>query len=74
MNFNVNYETDKNLIKNGMYFKCGEKYYIKVGKRCIEFSVDKEHIIDFEDIKQEDITMIFKSNGASLLKKQEVSE
>lgn len=68
------FETSKKLIKNGMYFRYCEKFYFKVGKKCIEFTIDKDHIIDFEDINQEDIIMIFKSNGVSLLKKQQVSE
>ena len=67
----IKYKTDKSLIKNGMYFQCGNKHYIKVGKKCIEFIVDKEHTIAFDDIKQEDITMIFKANGIALIEEED---
>ena len=52
---------DKKIIKNGMYFKYRDKYYIKIGNRCAEMDVNS--IIKFGEIKDEDIELIFNSNG-----------
>ena len=54
-------ESRKKVIKNGMYFKYRDKYYIKIGNRCAEMDVNS--IIKFDEIKDEDIELIFNSNG-----------
>ncbi len=54
-------ESRKKVIKNGMYFKYRDKYYIKIGNRCAEMNVNS--IIKFDEIKDEDIELIFNSNG-----------
>ena len=52
---------DKKIIKNGMYFKYRDKYYIKIGKRCAE--MDANSSILFNEIETEEIELIFNSNG-----------
>lgn len=59
-------KTDKNLIKNGMFFVCGDKHYIRIGKDCIEFTIDKKTVKKFDSIKEKDIINIFKRNGELL--------
>ena len=65
------YKTDKSLIKNGMYFQCNDKTYVKIGNCCLEIINDMNHIITFDTINQEDIKYIFKSNGQVLFDKQD---
>jgi len=52
---------DKKIIKNGMYFKYRDKYYIKIGNRCAEMDVNSS--ILFNEIETEEIKLIFNSNG-----------
>lgn len=67
--------TDKKLIKNGMYFSIGgNRFYIKIGKKCVEFKPINENILPFDEISQEEIKCIFKSNGTALVKEKEENE
>ena len=66
--------TDKKLIKNGMYFSIGERFYIKIGKKCVEFNPINENILPFDEVSQEEIKCIFKSNGTALMKEKEENE
>lgn len=66
--------TDKKLIKNGMYFSIGERFYIKIGKKCVKFNPINENILPFDEISQEEIKCIFKSNGTALMKEKEENE
>lgn len=68
------FETDKTKIKNGMYFKYNNLFYIKVGKKCVLFNLSYDNQIDFENIKQDQIQEIYKSNGQALLKKDVANE
>lgn len=60
---------NKKEIKNGMYFKYNGCYYIKVGNKCVEIKINDP--IDFDDIPENEITAIFKSNGNLLVKRRE---
>ena len=62
--------TDKKLIKNGMYFSIGDKYYIKIGKICVGFNPTNENNLPFDEISQEEIKYIFKPNGIALVKEE----
>ena len=66
--------TDKKLIKNGMYFSIGNKFYIKIGKICVEFEPINENKLPFDEISQEEIKCIFKSNGTALMKGEKENE
>lgn len=63
--------TDKKQIKNGMYFSIGNRFYIKIGKICVEFNPTNENNLPFDEISQEEIKYIFKSNGIALVKEKE---
>lgn len=62
-------ETDKTKIKNGMYFRYNDLFYIKIGMKCVSFDPSYNNQIYFEDIKKDQIQGIYKSNGTALLKK-----
>lgn len=66
--------TDKKLIKNGMYFSIGNRFYIKIGKICVEFNPTNENNLPFDEVSQEEIKCIFKSNGTALMKEKEENE
>ena len=66
--------TDKKAIKNGMYFSIGNKFYIKIGKICVEFEPISEKKLPFDEISQEEIKCIFKSNGTALMKGEKENE
>ena len=63
---------DKKIIKNGMYFKYRDKYYIKIGKRCAEIDVNSS--ILFNEIETEEIKLIFNSNGTLKMCMEELDE
>lgn len=65
-------ESRKNAIKNGMYFKYRDKYYIKIGNRCAEMNVNS--IIKFDEIKDEEIELIFNSNGTLKIGREKVDD
>lgn len=66
--------TDKKLIKNGMQFSIGNRFYIKIGKICVEFNPINENNLLFDEVSQEEIKCIFKSNGTALMKEKEENE
>ena len=53
--------TDKKKIKNGMTFQIGRKCYVRVGKYVAP--IEDEKFFRFDEIKEKDITAIFKLNG-----------
>jgi len=63
---------DKKIIKNGMYFKYRDKYYIKIGNRCAEINVNSS--ILFNEIEIEEIKLIFNSNGTLKMCMEELEE
>jgi hypothetical protein len=63
---------DKKIIKNGMYFKYRDKYYIKIGNRCAEMNVNS--IIKFDEIETEEIELIFNSSGALKIGREKVDD
>ncbi len=65
-------ELRKNIIKNGMYFKYRDKYYIKIGNRCAEMDVNSS--ILFNEIETEEIELIFNSNGTLKMCMEELDE
>lgn len=52
---------EKNAVKNGMYFKYRDRYYIKIGTLCAEMNVNSS--ILFKEVEPEEIELIFNSNG-----------
>ena len=65
-------ESIKKAIKNGMYFKYRNKYYIKIGKRCAEMDVNSS--ILFNEIEAEEIKLIFNSNGTLKMGREKVDD
>ena len=63
---------EKKIIKNGMYFKYRDKYYIKIGKRCAEMNINSP--ILFDAIETEEIEFIFNSNGTLKMGMEELDE
>lgn len=63
---------EKNAVKNGMYFKYRDRYYIKIGKRCAEIDVNSS--ILFKDIEPEEIELIFNSNGTLKMCSKKVND
>ena len=63
---------DKKIIKNGMYFKYRDKYYIKIGNRCAEMDVNSS--ILFNEIETEEIKLIFNSNGTLKMGREKVDD
>lgn len=65
------FKTDAKLIKNGMTFSVGNKFYLKVGNTAIV--IDPSKYVDFKNlVKNNNIKYIFKSNGIALV--EEVAE
>lgn len=65
-------EIRKKVIKNGMYFKYRDKYYIKIGNRCAEINVNSS--ILFSEIETEEIELIFNSNGTLKMGMEELDK
>ncbi len=65
-------ELIKNVIKNGMYFKYRNKYYIKIGRRCAEMNVSTS--ILFDKVETEEIESIFNSNGSKKMDCRKVDD
>jgi len=63
---------DKKIIKNGMYFKYRDKYYIKIGNRCAEMDVNSSML--FNAIENEEIEVIFNSNGTLKMCREELDK
>lgn len=61
----INYITDKSIIKDGMIVKIDGKYYVKIGYKLCR--IDIENPLSFDSLKQEDIQMVFKSNGKTIV-------
>ena len=53
-------ESRKKVIKNGMYFKYRDKYYIKIGNRCAEMDVNSSILLN--EIETEEREIIFNTN------------
>lgn len=65
----MKYITDKSKIKNGMFVSTQDgAIFVRIGKGLSK--IDIKHTSSFADLKQEEINIIFKSNGKALLEKE----
>lgn len=63
---------NKKLIKNGMTFiTTNGETYLRCGKRVILLDITHDKIKSFESIKEEDIKLIFKTNGELYIKEED---
>lgn len=61
---NRNLIVDKSVVKDGHTLKIGNKYYVKIGKRLAELTL--QNPLEWDKVKQEDITMIADPKGIVL--------
>jgi hypothetical protein len=65
----MTYITDKSKIKNGMFVATQDDVvFVRIGGRLSK--IDLNNLYSFDELKQEEIKTIFKSNGNALLEKE----